>query len=204
MRIPKILFSFTRMSDEKLTQFVNQLIIAMTGNANFTSLQADLPPLVLAYNAFVDAEGLAYQGSAAQRAFRNQKKEELKLLLVKLADNVTVLASGNRAKLVSSGFPVTKELPQPRVLVLESFKVMNSKNKGELVTEAKVKAATGFIVQHTADPVTADSIWKMETCSRRKCIIRNLQPGEKRWFKLIATGNRDQVTESEMVMGIGV
>ena len=204
MKTPKILHSFTRMTDDKLVPFVNQLIIAMTGNANFTTIQDELPPLVTAYNAYVDAVGFAYKGSATQKAVRNQKKQALQQILVALADSVTVVAAGDRAKLVSSGFHISKEQNQPSLLVLESFRVVNGRNKGELVTEAKVKAARGFIVQHIADPVTPESVWQMEACSRRKCFFRNLQPGEKRWFKLVATGNRDQVTESDMVMGVAV
>jgi hypothetical protein len=204
VRIPKIVYTFRRMGNEKLQSFTNGVIIALTNNANFPTLQDELAILNTAYEAYVVAAGNALQGSAAQRALRNEKKAELVALLDSMADHVMVVANGNRTKLVSSGFRLNNENNTPSLVVIEDFRVYNGTNSGEMITEAKVQDALTINVYHTADPITPDSDWKLHQCSTRKCIITNLEQGQKRWYKISVTGHRNQVVESAPVMGIAV
>ena len=85
----------------------------MTGNNNFPEPQPGLAALNDAIKAFSDALALAKSRDNVKVAIKNAAREALLLTLRKMANYCILVADGDRAKLVSSGFPVNAESVLP-------------------------------------------------------------------------------------------
>jgi hypothetical protein len=195
----KIKFDFPRLSDANLEISAQAIVLAMTGNANFTTPS----PTLTVVNAAITPYSLAL--SAAQTRDKNKIAEKndarvaLQDVLILLGNYVTLTAEGDRTILLSSGFPLVKErVPAPDITKPENIEVANGINSGEAnVSVTAVPYAKSYVHQFTSDPLTAASNWSSTPTTRCKHTYNDLAPGQKLWFRVAAVGCKGQLAYSD-------
>ena len=144
---PRLLVSFARAKTPDLLMFGYHVVTELTANPDFTTLNPTLPVVTASLDALKAADDEAMGGSKMAIAIRAQSKIDTILLLRQLATSVENQANGDRVKLLSSGFAVTKvpakigQLPPP-----EAPKVIQGMNPGEIkCSVSKPKGASAVI-----------------------------------------------------------
>ena len=118
----------------------------MTANANFPTPVPTLAALQAAADAYTAALVKAGTGNRADVADKNAKREVLVNLLRSLCRYVNLIADGDAAMLLTSGFDVSKD-PQPVVITKpEIVRLENGVASGQLVMSVKaVKGAYSYL-----------------------------------------------------------
>lgn len=176
----------------------------MTGNPNFPSPVPPLSEVTTASNDYSTALLAAKNGGKTEVAVKDEKREELIIVLIKLAAYVTMISGNNRAVMVSSGFSLVKERePRPPIEKPQITKVVDGVNAGEVkVVIRRVMGARNCMYQYTPDPLTADSVWEGQNSTLSKMLLKDLESGQKYWFRVVAYGNNEQVAYSDPVSRI--
>lgn len=194
---------FHVLSDAALLLKARGIVTSLTGNSNFPLTTPGLETLELVVTNFADALLEAQKKGRDQVAAKNQAREDLLQALRQLASSVMTIANGNRLMLVSSGFDLSKEretkpLNKPRLT-----RVSDGKNTGELeVKVSAVKGAKAYIFLYATDAKAPESEWKQEVASSSKCLLKNLDSGQRYWCRVVAVGSFSQIAQSEVVSRI--
>lgn len=204
MRTLAITNGFATLSDANLLLKASQILTAMTGNVNFADPVPSLGDVDDAIDAFSEALDACRDGDRLKQAIKNQKKDELIVLLHLLADFVLFKSGGDSVKALSSGFSIAKSpSPAPPITGPASYTVEQGENSGELLSKAgRVKGAIGYLHQYATDAMMAEDNWKSVPSSRTTCIIPNLQPGTKYNCRVAVIGPRNQLVYSDIVSRI--
>ncbi|HEY1768859.1 MAG TPA: hypothetical protein VGG02_01210 [Chthoniobacterales bacterium] len=102
-----------QLPDIIICAIVDVIILAMTGNANYTSPLPVLVDVKAANDAAKAALAAAADGGRVLTAIKNAKMAQLVAIVRPLAYYVTVTANGDMAILLSSGFPIQQPTRQP-------------------------------------------------------------------------------------------
>jgi hypothetical protein len=144
---PRLLVSFARAKTPALLMFGYHVVTELTGNASFTTLNPTLPVVTASLDALKAADDNAMGGGKMVIAIRAQGKIDAILVLRQLVTSVENQANGDRVKLISSGFEVSKvrskvgDLPPP-----EASKVTQGMNPGEIkCSVVKPKGASAVL-----------------------------------------------------------
>ena len=204
MSVCRILNSFERYSDSELTVSYQRILTAMKGNPYFLT---PTPTIEEAESLKVEFDGsltAAQSGDRLKIAIKNEVRGKVIGLLHRWARYVEMIANGNRAIMLSSGFEVSKErttsvqLEQPQNLT-----VIDGKNPGELIAYCDgVAGAKSLIFQYTTDPLSESSVWNNEPTTKSEVTFKNMKSGQKYWFRVVAVGSNDQRTVSIVVSRI--
>jgi hypothetical protein len=178
-------------------QFARQIVIDMTGNANFptpaptlASIGTAATALETAYNAAQTARQVAKSKTAAIET----PDASLNLLLAQLANYVENTSGGDPAKIDSSGF-TTRDVPSGPIGALTppaSFEVTPSDSSGAVnLNWAKVRGAKSYIVERATDAGTL--VWgSPATTTKSKIEVAGLNSGTKYWFRVAGIGSVGQ------------
>jgi hypothetical protein len=201
MKQTKILTNFLRLTDSKFQTKSEAIQVAMTGNANFPSPVPTIADLTTAINLYSVALSAAESKDKTKIAIKNDMRTSLETALVNLAASVTATAAGSRSMLVSSGFDVSSDVKNPRVLGgVENFQVLAGASPGEVISSVNsVLNGNGYIYQYTPDPLAADSNWVSLYSSSCSAAITGLQALKKYWFRIIITGSRNQSVQTDAI-----
>jgi hypothetical protein len=201
MKKSKILLNFSSYSDSKFQTKSEAILAAMTGNANFPSPVPTIADLTTAINLYAVALSAAESKDKTKIAIKNDMRTSLETLLVNLAASVTATAAGNRSMLISSGFDVSSDTRNQRVLgAVENFQVVPGASSGEMISSVNsVLNAKSYIHQYTPDPVTPDSSWAFAYSSACSATIAGLQPVKKYWFRIIVAGAHNQSVQTDAI-----
>jgi len=204
MANPKIKTDFPGYNDSAFEVKTSTIIAAMTGNPHFPSPIPPLSDVVSASTEYSAALVAAKNGGKTEAAVKDQKREALENLLIKLAAYVTMIAGTDRAIMLGSSFDLVKERqPLPPIEKPQIIKVVNGINAGDvLMVIRRVIGARNCIYQYTPDPLTADSVWEGQNSTLSKMLLKNLESGKKYWFRVVAYGNNEQVAYSDPVSRI--
>jgi hypothetical protein len=204
MNSTKIIFAYDRMSDAELSNKAQIPITAMTGNTNFPEPTPTLPKSQTVLDDFNLALTAAQSGDRTKIAIKNEKRGILIDTIRALGRYAEMAANGNRSILMSSGFEVNKErsstieLGQP-----ENVHLTDGINTGEMIVScSSVSGVRSYLFQHTADPLTSESIWSSNPSTKSECTLRNLKSSTKYWCRVVAIGSNDQQTVSSPVARI--
>ena len=144
---PRLLVSFARYKTPDLLMFGYHVVTSLTGNPDFTTLNPALPVVTASLDALQAADDEAMGGGTMAIAIRAQSKVDTSGLFRQLATSVENQANGDRVKLISSGFEVSKvrskvgQLPPP-----EPPKVIQGMSPGEIkCSVVKPKGASAVI-----------------------------------------------------------
>lgn len=205
MPLLRLTNGFDKMSDANLVVRSQNIIAAMTGNANFPTPDPTLAVMQTALNAYSDALDAAKTGDKTDIAIKNQKKADLVDQIHLLGAYVLYTSKQDSAIAISSGFTVAKDpSPAPDITKPENFQVDNGLNSGELQVSCNaVPGARSYMYQYTSDAAVTDATqWETETGTVRKNLFYGLNSGTRYWCRVAAVGINGQVVYSEPVARI--
>ena len=200
MKTSKILFNSPRLSDSNLESLALAIAAAITGNNNFTEPQPSLAALNDAIKAFSDALALAKSRDNVKVAIKNAAREALLLTLRKMANYCILVADGDRAKLVSSGFPVSAESVFPKILSApENLAVQAGINSGEaIVSITRVDGAIAYLLLYR--PASSENgAWTHATNSLPWFAISGLTALAPYQFKMGVIGTKGQIVYTDII-----
>ena len=195
----RIIFPFKVSRDSELVKTANRILSSLKGNANFTDniLIQLLEKCLLEFQV---AMNNAADGSRTMIAIRKEKRKALIEVMVQTGYYVMQVSNGDRVKLLSSGFDLTKESLERRVLAAIESMVVKIGNPGEAnILVNSVKGARAYVHQYSADPPSDTTAWVSETTAHRRHTITGLKPLATYWFRVIAIGLNGQLTISDAV-----
>jgi hypothetical protein len=191
-----VLSSYKNERDSDLTTTGKRIVEKMDNNPNFPN-----PPAALAtlkqllpgyHNAVANAKGRDKEMVAIKRA----KKAEVIALLTELAAYVTLTCDGNEALLLNSGFHISGENGEQRVLAIQKL-VVELGPPGEVTTRVKrVAGARAYMHQYTTEPPGSETVWISEGSTNAYYTFRGLKSAVKYWFRIVALGSAGQTVYS--------
>ncbi len=172
-----------------LAQFVEMILLAMTGNPNFTvptpTLAAILAKLDDYRKAITDADAKV----PGALALRNQLRVELSIMIRDLANYCVLIAAGDPAIFLTSGFKLRKQSqPAPDPLdAAANARLMSTSSETELklfFDPVQYGKSYEIYISENDDQHFA----YLTTISSQRYIIRSLIPGKRYFVKVKAVG----------------
>ena len=201
MKVFRLNLFFKRLTDAGL-EIKTQLIIAsVDGNAYFLNPTPAIAELLESLGTFSEALTAAGTGDRIRIAEKNKARTALEAKLQELAVYVMMVAKGDKAILVSSGFDLQKEAePTPPVSAPTGFDVTGGNNPGEVqVRLTGAKNVKHYRHEYTTAPLTESSSWIVYTNSRRTHLFEGLKKGTEYIFRSAASGKRGALAYSNTV-----
>ena len=201
MRTPKIVISFTTLSDGNLESKALSIVDAMTDNPNFPNPDPSLADVNAAVTEYSTALAGARTKDKVQVELKNIKRAALIAVLKSLAVYVNFTSKGDRSIMASSGFDVNKETKSATVMSApNNFKVVSGENSGEAFLKVSgVKGIKTYAYQYTPDPLTDASVWVIKYATTRNFTFEGLETAKKYWFRVAAIGSGDQIMYTDPI-----
>ena len=159
----KIRLNFSRLPVPQKVAKAQQIVAALTGNSNFPTPSPTLANITTAATELASAEAesqTARQTGKEKTTVRNQKEDSIDQLMTQLAAYVESVAGDNEQLILSAGMdmraqPVAATAPpdQPQGLTPTAG---DRDGEIDLAWEA-VSGAKSYVIEQSADPVTATS-----------------------------------------------
>jgi hypothetical protein len=184
-------------------QFARQVVIDMTGNANFTTPAPTLASITTAATALETAYNSAQtarQVAKSQTANQDAKSLALDLLLAQEANYVENTSGGDRTKITSSGFGVRNPATPIGILdMVTNLAVAPSQSEGSADLKwKKVRGAKSYVIERAPDG--GSLVWdSIATPTKAKASVNTMTPGVKYWFRVSGVGAAGQGPWSEPV-----
>ncbi len=203
--IARALLNFTALgiSADFLIALAPRVANNLKGNLFFPELEAKVADLLVQNQRYVEALSKAATGNRTDIQFANNQKVLLQELMKSICNTVNYIANGDRLKLTTTGFDLSKDFRTKNVLMpLSGFVVSAGDNAGELATSFKPQKGiqgTGVDYCLTANP-TQDTLWVTVANGRSsKIFLTELNPGATITLRAWATGARSQKVYSQNV-----
>jgi len=197
MKTQKILYAFAKLSSAKLVSFCQAVITALTTNPNVATPQPTIAVLQAGLDDLVAANSAAKAGGTEQKVIRKAKRLALIALLKQEAAYVSVVCGGDVAKILSTGFDVSKvpepigPLPKP-----ERFKVL-APEKGILKCSLKkIKGAKNYVFEYK---LVGAEAWESEITTKTKLTLMGLESGKEYVVRVLPCGVSDEKTYSDQL-----
>jgi len=190
-QMAKIKLGLSRMTPDEILSLANQIVTAMTGNANFPTPNPTLASVSTALataTAKVAAQKAAVQAAKQATDERDAAIAALVMLITSLGDHVSNVSQGNRVKIESAGMGVKASAapigPLPQV---QNLSITAGDAEGRLDLQwDPVRGTKNYQVQMGTDPNLPAS-WKLvDSCSGSKFSLTGLTSGQKLWFRVKA------------------
>ena len=188
MKTVTVKVSFGSYSDSKLDFQSKTILQMMKENLNFPDPVPAYADVEAARKAFSDALAPARSGDRAAIAVKNANKEVLCKMLQRMGYYVNMVAMDDQAVLLTSGFTLEKQGTPSPFAAPSDVTVMNGPSGQMIVGVGSAPGAKSFVYQYTTDPVTEKSVWVSEGSTLKKHMFKNLTPGVKLWFRVVAVG----------------
>jgi hypothetical protein len=185
----RVALSFARKIDTDLIAFVRNVIMLMTGNAQYPTPTPPLAAITTSVNAFETTVHDALDGGRIAIAARNAARVELLALMRQLAAYVQTTCNADLLALLSSGFEAVRAPSPVGVLPAPGNPRLGLTEKsGELMFRCnRVNNAVNYSLQ-TAPAATGP--WEDEALSTStRILIGGLEPGETIWARVCANGS---------------
>ena len=198
--------NFKSFSEARVLAFSDAVIAALTKNANFPNAAPLLKNLVTAQQVYSAALSVAKEGSRMQAAEKNVAKEAVIALMQQLCNEVNYVAEGDRVKLLSSGFDISKDIETPVVIEPAKNVVINyGSNSGEMTVAVKgVKGHKGLVFEYAVatekNELAEDSNWISRPSSTTQCTIVNMPVGRRVLIRIGIAGPRKQLVYTAPVV----
>lgn len=205
----KVITSFTisNYPDSDLYVFSQIVLTKLTGNATFPAIDA-LPPLTQppapapptpnltdASSGFFTALQKARKGSVADTVAKDSARKTLTDMLSKWANYVNLIAKGEMAQLITSGFDINKERQKIGILEKPATPTVSSPGVGQIkATGSPVDGAGAYKYEFQRLDLTNDQpvglpIYYDKTSTE---IFRaGLVPGSRWAIRYVAVGSDD-------------
>lgn len=196
----RVITSYIRHRDGDLVNVSYLVLDSMKDNARFPNPNPALADVEKAAQEYQDAYINAAGRDTKLVSIKNDKRAVLRALLAQLAEYVNTIANGDRTVLLSSGFPLAKEIGDPAVLKpIDRLEIDIETPEQATIRVKKVTYAKAYIHQYTTGAVTSESQWVSRTITEPWYTFTGLQPGVKHAFRVIAIGPGEQAVYSPVV-----
>ena len=198
--------NFKSFSEAKVLAFSDAVIAALTGNANFPTAPTLLAELVTAQQDYSAALSAAKDGGRMQAAEKNVAKDAVTAILQQLCGLVNFVGDGDRVKLLSSGFDISRDIETPVVIEPAKNVVINyGSNSGEMTVAVKgVKGHKGLVFEYAVatekNELAEDSNWISRPSSTTQCTIVNMPVGRRVLIRIGIAGPRKQLVYTAPVV----
>ena len=199
MKTTKIVLNLFSLSDGALEDLGLAVAAAMNGNTHFPEPEPSLAALNDSIKAYSDALALAKTRDKVKVAIKKDLKEVLLTDLRKLISYCSMVAAGDRAKLVSSGFPVNAETASFKMLPApENLTVKTGINSGEaIVSINRIANARAYLLYYKS--AAGNGEWLHATNSLPRFTLSGLEALSLYQFKMGAIGIKGQITCTEII-----
>lgn len=201
----RITNGFGAMTDARLLEraySIHQNMAAAT--SVFSTPVPTMADFLEIINEFQSSVNNAASGDRNKIAARDAQKEVLVDNLHLLGYYVLFAAGGDILKAKLSGFTLAKPAtPQPEMQKPGDVTLSLGDQSGVLHSKVKkVRGATAYMHQYTADPTLKEESWVNHVCSTARCTFDGLTPGTMYYVRVGAIGHKDQLKFSDVTSKI--
>lgn len=203
MSFLKVILSFSRNFYNDLELIAKAFLIGqhMADNPHFPTPLPSLEDLNAALGKFTLSVSKAIDGSKEDTIIKNKDRLALEKLLQQLGLYVQTISDGEEDIIVSSGFDLHKK-PAP-IGPLEQatgLVVRYGVNSGEVTLECNViPNARNYDFSYTDAPITPETIWISNICSKSQLNLAGLTSGIYYEFRVAGINTDPQRNWSEPV-----
>ena len=191
----RVLRDYAAKADGQLGDTALHVATSLTGNANFTT--PTIPPATLTTqaNGFNTAAAKALNGTPSDTLDKTNKRAALIASLDQLATYVDLIANGDAAIILSSGFNLASSSSRtPAVPGTTSILSVTNVASGKLGLDLQVAAnAWAYIVEYTALPSGAKLTATFT--NPHDVTLTGLTPGTNYSIRVQVMGSGNQITE---------
>ena len=193
----RIKLNLSNLSIPEKIDLAQQIVKAMTGNANFPTPNPSLAQVTTASDNLEKAHGdalAARQESKNKTAIQNQCEEEFDAFVTRLASYVSSIGGDDPVLITSAGMDVqTPATPVGDVGVAKAVEVEAGESDGELRLQWRsVEGARSYVVERSpAAPPNATWIHEAAT-TKTQITVKGLTSGTRYWFRVAAVGTNGQ------------
>ncbi|MFI5453633.1 fibronectin type III domain-containing protein [Pedobacter sp. UC225_61] len=193
----KIITSFSRYRDAEFSNKAKFIINSMTANANFAAPVPSLGEITAADNDYTAALSDAETGGKAAIALKNQARENLEALLLKLSHYVLIYGNDDEVVLLSSGFSLSKGGNPVGILPKPTGFTVKSTDKGMVTIKlTKVNGAGMYQYEYR---VVGTETWTTFLSTKSAVLVEPLTSGVEYEFRVTAAGSADERIYSDVL-----
>ncbi len=194
MRIQQLNKNYSRLNEANLGSMAQNIVHSLTDNPYFPLTDPSLEKITAAKDAYLLARENASNGGKTEIVLKNQAREALLDELFLLATNLESLAKGDRAKLASTGYVLTKTAEsRPPIVGPLIVNLTDGNNPGELkIVVIPLPNVVSYNYEHTLAPLTNESIWITKPSTDKQCTLTGLPSGSKAYVRVAAIGRKNQ------------
>ncbi|HLK28305.1 MAG TPA: fibronectin type III domain-containing protein [Puia sp.] len=200
MKQPKLLTNFSKFNDVEFENKAQVIYAGMNGNASFPAPSPNLTEVITAIQDYSGALAAAKSRDKVKVSIKNDMRNALEQVLLSLAGYVSFTADGDRTKLTSSGYDLSKESNSPVPLgTPQNFTVGVGQNSGEATVDMdSVKGAKAYTHMYALAPVTNDA-WIVAISSTPGYTFTGLEPMKQYSFRIGVAGSKGQVAYTDII-----
>lgn len=192
----KVVIDYSRLTAPKMVARANTVHTALTGNANYPNLPVTLADLAAQIKKVSDADTAATNSDREALATLRDENKVLATMLRSNAEYVNTTTPGDEAKLLSSGYKLSKT-PEKNVLPGAIAKIeakFTDVSETISLIWSRSKHTNYFEVYMSADNGTTWSLLKIVLT--RKMMVDALVTGKRYQFKVVPVGAAGKGTSS--------
>ena len=196
----KVKIGFSGLTIPQKIERARDIVIRMTGNANFVTPNPTLAVMTLAINALETAALAASHGGTNLTAAMHVKEKDVDAKIDTLAAYVQEASGGDETKILSSGFDVRKtrtpaSVPAQVIDLTGSF----GDFPGQVKLHCKVvTGADGYVRQVSYD---GGNTWSPSVnSSKTRMVVDGLSSGSNYWFRVAAFNRKGDGPFSDPIM----
>lgn len=193
--------TFVNASDQGLANEAKSAQTGLRNNPHYPDPKPSLNEFEILYNNYIQKYEAARSRDRIKIAEKNEAKSALIASMRELSNYVNMASKNVRSILLSSGFTISKNVPEPNVLgPITDFTVGSGLNKGDIMVSCKsVKNAVSYIFKCSDTEPDNNTIWRMNTTTSSKSNFDNLTKGVEYYFIVEAIGRNNQSLSSSPV-----
>jgi hypothetical protein len=194
----KAVIDYHKLSDANLKVKSQNVVNSLTDNPSFPLTTPTIAQFTEFQTAYASALEKTLTGDRLLIELKNQARKILLEAMKQLATSVNLIANGDKALIISSGFDLTS-LAEPVHDIDVSKLTISDGNPGELKFNcAKVEHAVSYVLEWTVEVPTNTTNWHSQTSSGREFILKNLESGTRIYARIRAIGPKGLESVSEV------
>lgn len=199
----KVKIGFSGKTIPQQIQRARDITGKMTGNPGFVTPNPTIPDVILLTDKLEGAYIDALNGGKDKKAKMRIEQKALLSGIATLAAYVQTTSGGDETLILRAGFEVRKQ-PEPVSIPAapQDVKVLPAVKEGELeIVWTPVKTAKSYVVEYVKDPLTEAGFIPVDIITKASVVIKDLEAGEKYWFRVLAVNTKGKSAWSEPCSG---
>ena len=190
----QVSFDFKYFPQAKKGGFANNIVINMTGNEHFMTIQTEVVLLKTLFEAFSEAAAAAVNGGSDRILTKNNRLEAMTNQLVVLGRYVDILSKGEERIIMSSGFPMRSQVITPSTVTTPTGLVVENLTQDGIIVAGwdDMAGAVNYAIETMVEGETWKNGQYRTTC--KKNILGPFPQGKKVFVKVKANGTGAKTT----------